>query len=220
MYYPSLNKLQKTFTKVLNMSRFAIVRKSTLLSKRCINKKTYMRSTRRSGVGNCLFLRSQGWETEHQERKKIAKLPETHQITHTRSGRLSLSPVDNNTLEKGLCRYLSTVTWSSNQGSVHGFRREKLQRLATFDSLSAQMRLAARSRKESRTNVCYLSGVWSRWSEFTAVFLRWIRRAATLKSPTLANHIYREGKPFTVQPIERPEIGLWTTQERCNIHFM
>ena len=172
MYYPSLNKLQKTFTKVLNMSRFAIVRKSTLLSKRCINKKTYMRSTRRSGVGNCLFLRSQGWETEHQERKKIAKLPETHQITHTRSGRLSLSPVDNNTLEKGLCRYLSTVTWSSNQGSVHGFRREKLQRLATFDSLSAQMRLAARSRKESRTNVCYLSGVWSRLEPLERIYGR------------------------------------------------
>ena len=41
MYYPSLNKLQKTFIKVLNMSRFAIVRKSILLSKRCIHKKTY-----------------------------------------------------------------------------------------------------------------------------------------------------------------------------------
>ena len=52
------------------------------------------------------------------------------------------------------CRYLSTVTRSSNQGSVNGFRRERLKRLATFDSLSMQRRLEAKSRVESRTIVC------------------------------------------------------------------
>ena len=26
--------------------------------------------------------------------------------------------------------------------------------------------------------------------------------------------------PFTVQPIKRPQIGPWTTQERRNTHFM
>ena len=57
------------------------------------------------------------------------------------------------------------------------------------------MRLEERSRMASRTIVRYLSGIWSRWSEFTAVFLRWILRAASLKSPTLVNLIKRE-KPF------------------------
>ena len=42
------------------------------------------------------------------------------------------------------CRYLSTVTRSSSRGSVDGFRRERLQRFATFDSLSVQRRLEAR----------------------------------------------------------------------------
>ena len=44
------------------------------------------------------------------------------------------------------CRYLSTVTRSSSRGSVDGFRRERLQRFATFDSLSVQRRLEARLR--------------------------------------------------------------------------
>ena len=37
-------------------------------------------------------------------------------------------------------------------------------------------------------------GNWSRWSEFTAVFLRWICRAASLGKPLCV-----ERKPFTVQ---------------------
>ena len=41
------------------------------------------------------------------------------------------------------------------------------------------------------------------WSKFTAVFLRWIGRAASLESPTLVK-LYTERKPFTVQPIKRP----------------
>ena len=41
-------------------------------------------------------------------------------------------------------RYLSTVTRSSSRASVDGFRRERLQRFATFDSLSVQRHLEAR----------------------------------------------------------------------------
>ena len=39
-------------------------------------------------------------------------------------------------------------------------------------------------------------GDWSSWSKFTAVFLRWISRAASLECPTLVN-LYIERKPFT-----------------------
>ena len=35
-----------------------------------------------------------------------------------------------------------------------------LQRLATFNSLSVQMRLEERSRMESKIIVCYLGGIW------------------------------------------------------------
>ena len=60
--------------------------------------------------------------------------------------------------------YLSAVTRtrSSSQGSVDDFRQERLQRLATFDSLSVKMRLEARSRMQSRTTVCYLGGILRR----------------------------------------------------------
>ena len=60
------------------------------------------------------------------------------------------------------CRYLSTVTRNSNQGSVDSFRWERLQRLATFDSLSVQKRLEAMSRMKNKTIVCYLGGIWKR----------------------------------------------------------
>ena len=59
------------------------------------------------------------------------------------SKRLSPTPRVSN-LSLRPCRYLSTVTRSSSQGSVDGFRQEKLQRFATFDSLSRQRRLTAR----------------------------------------------------------------------------
>ena len=39
-------------------------------------------------------------------------------------------------------------------------------------------------------------GDWSSWSEFKAVFLRWISRAASLECPTLVN-LKIERKPFT-----------------------
>ena len=42
------------------------------------------------------------------------------------------------------CRYLSAVTRSSSQGSVDRYKRERLQRFATFDSLLVQKRLKAR----------------------------------------------------------------------------
>ena len=67
-------------------------------------------------------------------------------------------------------RYLSTVTRSSHQDSVDGFRRERLQTLATFDSLSVQRRLEAKSRKESRTIVCYLGGIWRRLEPLERIY--------------------------------------------------
>ena len=49
------------------------------------------------------------------------------------SKRLSPTPSVSN-LSLMPCRYLSTVTRSSSQGSVDGFRRQRLQRFATFRS--------------------------------------------------------------------------------------
>ena len=119
--------------------------------------------------------------------------------------RLSPTPSVSN-LSLRPCHYLSTVTRSSNQGSVDGFRRERLQRLATFDSLSVQRRLEARSQMESRTIVCYLDRIWRRLESLeriTTVFLWWIRRAASLESPTFVN-LYVKRKSFTGQSIKRP----------------
>ena len=59
------------------------------------------------------------------------------------SKRLSPTPSVSN-LSLRPCRYLSTVTRSSSRASVDGFRRERLQRFATFDSLSVQRHLEAR----------------------------------------------------------------------------
>ena len=36
-------------------------------------------------------------------------------------------------------------------------------------------------------------GDWSNWSEFTAVFLRWVNLAASLECPTLVNPYMEEG---------------------------
>ena len=66
----------------------------------------------------------------------------------------------------------STVTRSSNQGSVDGFRQERLQRLATFDSLLVQRRLEERSRMESKTIVCYLEGIWRRLKPLERIYGR------------------------------------------------
>ena len=77
------------------------------------------------------------------------------------SKRLSPTPSMSN-LSLRPRRYLSTVTRSSNQGSVDGFRRERLYKFATFDSLSVQRRLEARKRMERRSIVCYQGEIWRR----------------------------------------------------------
>ena len=102
----------------------------------------------------------QGWALQRSGSidppKDVKRITAVKKITHTRGGRQSLAPVDVNgskrlsptpsvsNLSLRPCRYLSTVTRSSSQGSVDGLRRGKLQRFATFDSLSRQRRLEAR----------------------------------------------------------------------------
>ena len=68
------------------------------------------------------------------------------------------------------CRYLSTVTRSSSQGSVDGFRRERLQRFTTFDSLSVQRRVEVRSRMERRTIVSFLGEIWRRLEPLERIY--------------------------------------------------
>ena len=95
-YHPSLNKLYKTFIKVMKMSR---LRKSVIDLKKMYPKKTYIRSIRSSGVGKCFFLRAQGWGTDHQETKNLANprsMPRRHgnrsKLNHATSiSRLELS---------------------------------------------------------------------------------------------------------------------------------
>ena len=87
------------------------------------------------------------------------------------SKRLSPTPSVSN-LSLRPCRYLSTVTRSSNQGSVDGFRRERLHRLATFDSLWVERRLKAKSRMERKTIVCYLGGIWRRLEPLERIYGR------------------------------------------------
>ena len=60
------------------------------------------------------------------------------------SKRLSPTPSVSN-LSLRPSRYLSMVTWNASQGSVDGFRRERLQRyFATFDSPLVQRCFEAR----------------------------------------------------------------------------
>ena len=79
------------------------------------------------GVGDSLLL-------------PLTSIPEKE---NNGSKRLSPTPSVSN-LSLRPCRYLSTVTRSSGRASVDGFRRERLQRFATFDSLSVQRSLEAR----------------------------------------------------------------------------
>ena len=92
----------------------------------------------------------QGWALQRSGPTEPISIPEKD---NNGGKRLCPTPTVSN-LSLRPCRYLSTVTRSSNQGSVNGFRRERLKRLATFDSLSMQRRLEAKSRVESRTIVC------------------------------------------------------------------
>ena len=49
---------------------------------------------------------------------------------------------------------------------------KRLQRLATFETLSVKMRLEARSRKESTTIVCFLGGIWRRLEPLERIYGR------------------------------------------------
>ena len=82
----------------------------------------------------------QGWALQRSGPTEPISIPEKD---NNGSKRLCPTPsVSNLSLRR--CRYLSTVTRSPSQGSVDGFRGERLQRFATFDSLSVQRRLEAR----------------------------------------------------------------------------
>ena len=103
---------------------------------------------------------------------------------------------------------LSTVwvTRSSGRGSVDGFSREGLQRLATFDSLSVQTRLEERSRMESRTIVCYLGGIWRRLEPLERIYGRFpsVDPSGRFAGVPNLGKPYIERKPFTVRLIKRP----------------
>ena len=90
-------------------------------------------------------------------------------IDVNRSKRLSPTPSVSN-LSLRPCCYLSTVTQSSSRASVDGFRRERLQKFATFDSLSVQRH--EWKRMERRTIVCYLGGIWRRLEQLEQIYGR------------------------------------------------
>ena len=102
---------------------------------------------------------------------------------------------------------VSTVwlTRSSGRVSVDGFSREGLQRLATFDSLSVQMRLEERSRMESTTIVSYLGGIWRRLEPLERIYGRFpsVDASGCFAGVPNLGKPYIERKPFTVQPIKR-----------------
>ena len=56
--------------------------------------------------------------------------------------------------------------WETVSFSRCDFKRERLQRLATFDSLSVKMRL------DARTTVCYLSGIWRQLEPLERIYGR------------------------------------------------
>ena len=83
---------------------------------------------------------------------------------------------------------------------------ERSQRLATYDSLSVQRLLEAKSRMESRTIVCYLGGIWRRLEPLERIYGRFPSLDPSGRFagvPNLGKPLYRE-KPFTIQPIKRP----------------
>ena len=83
---------------------------------------------------------------------------------------------------------------------------ERLQILATYDSLSVQRRLEAKSRMESRTIACYLGGIWRRLEPLERISGRFPSLDPSGRFtgvPNLGKPLYRE-KPFTIQPIKRP----------------
>ena len=70
------------------------------------------------------------------------------------------------------CRYLSAVTRSSRQGSVDRYKRKRLQRFATFNSLLVQKRLVARMKITNGTQNYYLGGIWRRLEQLERIYGR------------------------------------------------
>ena len=129
---------------------------------------------------------------------------------NNRSKRLSPTPsVTNLSLRRG--RYVSSIMRSSNQGSVDGFRRERLQRLMTFDSLSMKRHLEARSRIESRTIACYKIGIWRRLKLLERIYGRF----PSVDSSGRFTEVPNPGKP-----LYREETIYSTTQRRDVTHIL
>ena len=93
------------------------------------------------------------------------------------------------------CCYLSTVTRSSGRASVDGFRRERLQRFATFDPRSLQRSLEARQRMERRTITFYLGGIWRQLEQLERISGRFpsVDQSSLFAGvPNLGKPLYRE----------------------------
>ena len=93
------------------------------------------------------------------------------------------------------CRYLSAVTRSSSQGSVDRYKRERLQRFATFDSLLVQKRLVARMKITNGTENYYLGGIWRRLEQLERIYGRFpsVDQSSRFAGvPNLGKPLYRE----------------------------
>ena len=93
------------------------------------------------------------------------------------------------------CRYLSAVTRSSSQGSVDRYKRERLQRFATFDSLLVQKRLVARMKITNGTKNYYLGGIWRRLEQLERIYGRFpsVDQSSRFAGvPNLGKPLYRE----------------------------
>ena len=93
------------------------------------------------------------------------------------------------------CRYLSAVTRSSSQGSVDRYKRERLQRFATFDSLLVQKRLVARMKITNGTGNYYLGGIWRRLEQLERIYGRFpsVDQSSRFAGvPNLGKPLYRE----------------------------
>ena len=110
------------------------------------------------------------------------------------SKRLFPSPSVSN-LSLRPCRYLSAVTRSSSQGSVDRYKRERLQRFATFDSLLVQKRLVAGMKITNGTENYYLGGIWRRLEQLERIYGRFpsVDQSSRFAGvPNLGKPLYRE----------------------------
>ena len=90
---------------------------------------------------------------------------------------------------------LSAVTRSSSQGSVDRYKRERLQRFATFDSLLVQKRLVARMKITNGTENYYLGGIWRRLEQLERIYGRFpsVDQSSRFAGvPNLGKPLYRE----------------------------